>query len=117
MTRCRASPCPSSKSKWRKNSPRTEARKPAAPAARSRGLFMNMGSDYVIENNIFEHLPLPISISGPRGTVVAYNFTTDSAYVPYPNIMMPGLSTEGGYTALCLFEGNYTNAIAMDNNH
>ncbi len=83
----------------------------------SRGLFMGVGSDYLVENNMFEKLPLPISIWGPQGSVIAYNFTTDSAFVPYPDIMIPGITTEAGYTSLCLFEGNYTTGVQLDNNH
>jgi hypothetical protein len=83
----------------------------------SRGLFLTVGSDFLVENNIFEHLPLPISIWGPQGAVVAYNFTTDSAYVPYPQIMIQGITTEAGYTSQCLFEGNYTTGLQADNNH
>jgi hypothetical protein len=83
----------------------------------SRALFLGVGSDFLVENNIFEHIPLPISIWGPQGAVVAYNFTTDSAFVPYPQIMIQGITTECGYTSMSLFEGNYTTGLSADNNH
>jgi hypothetical protein len=83
----------------------------------SRGLLLVGTSDMLVEDNIFEHLPLPVSIFGLMGAVVAYNFTTDSAFVPYPDIMIPGISTEGNFTAMCLFEGNYTTSFQYNNNH
>jgi hypothetical protein len=83
----------------------------------SRGLFMQTSTDDLIVNNAFEQVTLPISMWGTEGAVIAYNFTTDMTYNTYPQILMPGLTTESGHSSLNLFEGNYSNQISMDNNH
>lgn len=83
----------------------------------SRGLFMSISSDDLIINNAFEQVTLPISMWGTTGAVIAYNFMTDMQYQTYPQILMPGLTTEAGHSCINLFEGNYSNQISMDNNH
>jgi hypothetical protein len=83
----------------------------------SRGVIMLLSSDQLVISNIFEHVTMAISLMGTEGSVVAYNFMTGMDFTVYPNIMMHGLATESGYNSMNLFEGNYSNQVAMDNNH
>jgi hypothetical protein len=70
----------------------------------------------LIANNICQHIVACIMMSGDYGSVIAYNYMTDSGYTPTDwNLGM--LAANHGYAGFNLYEGNNTNTVNIDNIH
>lgn len=84
----------------------------------SYGVEEYLGSDNLIENNIFQHIVSPVMLNGPSsGTVVAYNYTIDQYYSASMNYMMAGLEPHSAGGAYDLFEGNVSDSFDGDDIH
>ena len=72
----------------------------------SYGIEIYLGSDNLVENNIFQHIAAPIMLNGvSSGSVVSYNYAIDDYYTSAPNYMM-GMAWLHAPTDNVLFEGN-----------
>jgi len=87
-------------------------------ASQSYGIESYMGSDDLVENNIFQHVTTPIQVNGSgSGTVYAYNYSIDDYYQVSPNWMIYGNSLHAAGVDNVLFEGNEGSGLIGDNIH
>jgi hypothetical protein len=70
----------------------------------------------LIQNNICQHVVSCIMMSGDYGSVIAYNYMTDSGYTP-TDWNLGTLSANHGYAGFNLYEGNNANTVNLDNTH
>ena len=84
-------------------------------ASQSYGVESYMGSDNLVENNIFQHITAPLMLGGSiSGTVQAYNFMIDMQYTPSPGWMIPSNTTHAAGIDMILHEGNDGTGIQGD---
>ncbi|HZT70128.1 MAG TPA: hypothetical protein VFC10_10345 [Terriglobia bacterium] len=87
-------------------------------ASQSYGVENFMGSDNLIENNIFQHITAPMMHSAASsGNVWAYNFSTDDYYAISAGWMMAGTWLHAAGTSMNLFEGNVGAGFTADAIH
>jgi hypothetical protein len=86
-------------------------------ASLSYGVESFMGSDNLVENNIFQHITTPIQVASTSGTVYGYNYSIDDYYEVSPHWMIYGDSLHGAGTDNLLFEGNESNGLVADSTH
>ena len=84
--------------------------------ALSYGVESFMGSDNLIENNIFQRVTAPVLMGNSSGTVVGYNFFTDH-YYNVASWMTTSIDAHDAGTGMNLFEGNEGNGFLEDNIH
>ena len=84
--------------------------------ALSYGVESFMGSDNLIENNIFQRVTAPVLMGNSSGTVVGYNFFTDH-YYDVASWMTTSIDAHDAGTGMNLFEGNEGNGFLEDNIH
>jgi hypothetical protein len=76
-------------------------------ASQSYGVESYMGSDNLIENNIFQHITGPLMVNGSAsGLVEAYNYSIDDYYSVSLAWMQGSNYTHGAGTDFILHEGN-----------
>jgi hypothetical protein len=84
----------------------------------SYGVEEYLGSDNLIENNIFQHIVAGVMLNGASvGTVAAYNYTIDDYYTTSTNYMMAGIEPHGAAVDFDLFEGNVSDSFDGDDIH
>ncbi|HJW29516.1 MAG TPA: right-handed parallel beta-helix repeat-containing protein, partial [Saprospiraceae bacterium] len=75
--------------------------------SRAYGIFMNIVSASLIENNLFYHLDMTTCMSGPNsGNVMSYNYITAMYYSENMTWQSDTFSLHGGHARANLFEGN-----------
>jgi hypothetical protein len=75
--------------------------------SQSYGIETFLGSDNLIENNVFHWVTLPISSNGSSsGTVIAYNYLDDVKYTASADHMIAGYGVHEGGMDDMLYEGN-----------
>ncbi len=84
----------------------------------SYGVELFMGTDDLVENNIFQHIvsPMITNGSGP-GCVWAYNYAFDDFYSASRSWFMPSLALHSAGTDMLLYEGNDCTGIVGDYIH
>jgi hypothetical protein len=85
----------------------------------SYGYSEVMGSDDLVENDIFQHISSPMIIDGSSaGTVIAYNYALDDYYGgTTSNWAMPAVEPHSAGVEMDLFEGNVGDSLAADDIH
>ncbi len=87
-------------------------------ASQSYGVENYMGSDNLVENNIFQHITSPMMTNGAAsGDVWAYNYAIDDYYAVSPSWMMGAAWFHAGGTDMELFEGNIGIGLTADDIH
>lgn len=78
------------------------------PQCQRYGVEVTMGSDNLIENNIFQHVLSPLVPGTTHNSVWAYNFTIDQVWTTGGNVgnMFPSAEPHDGGVQFNLFEGN-----------
>ena len=84
----------------------------------SYGVELFMGTENLVENNIFQHIvsPLITNGSGP-GCVWAYNYAFDDYYSASRSWFMPSIALHSAGTDMLLYEGNDATGIVGDYIH
>ncbi|HWF90737.1 MAG TPA: hypothetical protein VN684_00565 [Terriglobales bacterium] len=88
-------------------------------ASTSYGVEQFIGSDNLIENNIFQRVTAPMMNGGSTsGVVWGYNYTINDYYDPVsPNWLQPGMYLHAAGQDNMLFEGNISSGFIADNVH
>src|SRR5205814_280759 len=81
------------------------------------GLAAYNGSDNVVINNIFQHMPTTMQQEGCSGCVDAYNFTVDQNYTADPQWQINSSRHHSVGDAFILHEGNVGNGYMADDVH
>lgn len=79
------------------------------------GVDDKQGSNDLIQNNLFQHIPSPLINEGSYGDVIAYNYIVDGAYNSV-GTLLDSLSNHG-FGGFNLFEGNNVSKLSLDDNH
>jgi hypothetical protein len=78
-----------------------------AGGSQSYGIEAWMTSDSLIENNILQHVTIPLQANGAAsGTVFSYNYTIDDNYTVSPTWMQASSYLHGAGADMILNEGN-----------
>jgi len=86
--------------------------------SQSYGVENYMGSDNLVQNNIFQHVTSPMMNSGPAsGDVWAYNYSIDDYYAASSGWMMGASWLHAAGTNMSLFEGNIGAGFTADAIH
>lgn len=81
---------------------------PQYSTSRAYGIFSNITSASLIENNQFYHLCMTVCMSGPNsGNVLSYNYIAEMYYSPSMKWQSDIFSLHGGHARANLFEGNW----------
>jgi len=87
-------------------------------ASQSYGVESYMGSDNLVENNIFQRITAPMIVNAASsGTVWGYNYAVNDYYSVSPNWMMPSNFFHAAGTDNILVEGNNSVGFITDNVH
>lgn len=87
-------------------------------ASQSYGVESYMGSDNLVENNIFQHITAPLMTGGStEGTVYGYNYAIDDYYNVSPNWMQGSNYFHAAGNSMVLNEGNDGINVSADNIH
>ena len=87
-------------------------------ASQSYGIEPYLGSDVLVENNIFQRVTAPISVNGTAsGSVFAYNYAVNDYWSAYPNSLSAAAWLHSGGIDNVLFEGNDGAAWFSDEIH
>jgi hypothetical protein len=84
----------------------------------SYGVELFMGTDDLVENNIFQHIVSPMITNGSApGCVWAYNYAFDDFYSASRTWFMPSIALHSAGTDMILYEGNDSTGIVGDYIH
>ena len=87
-------------------------------ASQSYGIEVMMGSNNLIENNIFRRVTAPLMTTGAAsGSVYSYNYSSDDIYTPSPGWMQPSSYAHATGSGYLLHEGNQGAGFIADNVH
>lgn len=83
--------------------------------SQSYGAECDTGSDYLIENNIFQAVSAPEILNGGcSGVVVGYNFSINNFYTGSSGYSLAGMSAHTAGVDNVLLEGNFSNQFYGD---
>ena len=84
----------------------------------SYGVELFMGSDDLVENNIFQHIVSPLITNGSGcGCVWGYNYAFDDFYSASRTWFMPSIALHSAGTDMILYEGNDCSGLVGDYIH
>jgi hypothetical protein len=86
-------------------------------ASKSYGIEIEVSSDHLIENNIFQHVTAPAMMIGNSGTVWGYNYSIDNYSAQAPHFMTASVWSHSAGNDFVLSEGNQFDGITCDNFH